>query len=242
VIDTHAHVLPGIDDGPATMAGAAAVCFAAAADGVETIVATPHQRHPMWPGNRAAAVAAACAALQAEIGERPRVVAGAEIRVDEDLLAEIDAYPDSGLLPLAGSRYLLLEFPTFGGSAPRPLLHELLVAGWRPVLAHAERIPRWVENPEELADLVALGAYVQITGGSVLGRFGRRIRACCAWLLDRNLVHFVGSDAHDTDVRPPGLAAAHQAITKGWGAAMADRLTRLNPADILADRPLPSLP
>ena len=239
MIDTHSHVLPGIDDGPATMAEAVAMCFTAAADGVEAVIATPHQRHPMWPNRDGAAIVALCEALQREVGDRPRILPGAEIRVDSELLADVDGLPASGLLPLAGSRYLLLEFPSIGGPDPRLLLHELLVAGWWPILAHAERVPRWVEDPESLAALAKLGALVQITGGSLLGSFGRRARVCCAWLLDRDLVHLVGSDAHDTDERPPGLTRAHEAITRGWGAAMADRLTRINPADILANRRLP---
>ena len=239
MIDTHSHVLPGLDDGPGTMAEAVAMCYASAADGVETVIATPHQRHQMWPNRDGAAIVAACEALQREVGDRPRILPGAEIRVDSELLADVDAFPASGLLPLAGSRYLLLEFPSLGGPEPRPLLHELLVAGWWPILAHAERVSRWVENPESLADLVQLGAFVQVTGGSLLGSFGRRARACCSWLLDRGLVHFVGSDAHDSDERPPGLTRAHEAITRGWGAAMADRLMTINPADILANLRLP---
>jgi protein-tyrosine phosphatase len=241
MIDTHCHVLPGVDDGPVTMAEAVAMCFASAADGVEVVIATPHQRHQMWPNRDGAAITALVGELQREVGDRPRIVAGAEIRVDSELLADLDAFEASGLLSLAGSRYLLLEFPNAGGPEPRPLLHELLVAGWRPILAHAERVPRWTESPEALAELVELGAYVQVTAGSVLGRFGRRARSCCTWLFDRNLVHFLGSDAHDTEERPPGLSLAHEAITRGWGASMADRLTRLNPSDILANQRLPEL-
>ena len=240
MIDTHSHVLPGVDDGPATMAEAVAMCFASAADRVEVVIATSHQRHPMWPNLDGAVLTALCGDLQREVGDRPRIVPGAEIRVDSELLADMDAMPASGMLSLAGSRYLLLEFPHAGGPEPRPLLHELLVAGWWPILAHAERIPRWVANPAELASLVELGCFVQVTSGSVLGRFGRQARTCCSWLLDRGLVHFIGSDAHDSEERPPGLSRAHQAITAGWGAAMADRLMRINPADILENLRLPA--
>jgi len=239
MIDTHIHVLPGIDDGPADMDEAVAICRMAAANGADTIIATPHQRHQLWPNRGTAALAARCGLVQQAVGDTPRIVTGAEIRVDAELLEDVDALPASGLTPLAGSRYLLLEFPSVGGPEPRSVLHELVVAGWRPILAHAERIPRFIECPEELADLVQLGAYVQITAGSLLGRFGRRARTCCSWLLDRGLVHFVGSDAHDTDERPPDLGRGHEAITQGWGAARADHLMIHNPQDILADRPLP---
>jgi protein-tyrosine phosphatase len=239
MIDTHFHVLPGIDDGPADLDEAVAMCRLAAAEGTSTIIATPHQRHQLWVNRGTAALAARCAEVQQAVGTAPRIVPGAEIRVDLELLSDVDALPTSGLTSLAGSRYLLLEFPSVGGPEPRPLLHELIVAGWRPVVAHAERIPRFIESPEEVAELVALGAFVQITAGSLLGRFGRRPRGCTTWLLDRDLVHFVGSDAHDASDRPPELGRGHEAITKGWGAAMADRLVLFNPESILADRPLP---
>ena len=241
MIDTHTHVLPGIDDGAQTMAQSIAMCRACAADGVEVMIATPHQRHEAWQNRDRAALEALRLELQAAVGERPRILLGAEIHVDSELLSDIDRLPASQLLPLAESRYLLLEFPAVGGPAPRPLLHELLVAGWWPILAHAERMPRWAANPVELAMLVELGAFVQITAGSVLGHLGKPARACCTWLLDRGLVHLVGSDTHDTVERPPGLSRAHQAITAGWGAAMADRLTRLNPGDILANRLPPAV-
>lgn len=236
MIDTHFHALPGVDDGPADMDEAVAMCRLAAAEGTTTIIATPHQRHERCPNRDGAALVALCTELQRQVGERPRIVPGAEIRVDDTLLAELDAYPAGGLLSLAGSRYLLLEFPFVGGVEPRPLVHELVVAGWQPILAHAERISRWIEQPEELADLVRLGAWVQITAGSVLGRFGRRVRGCAAWLLDRDLVHLAASDAHDTGGRPPELGLGHAALSRGWGTALADRLTITNPTEILAGR------
>jgi protein-tyrosine phosphatase len=239
MIDTHIHVLPGIDDGPADLGEAVAMCRMAAADGVDTIIATPHQRHVLWPNRGTSALAERCAEVQRAVGDSVRILPGAEIRVDAELLEDVDRIPESGLTPLAGSHHLLIEFPTVGGPEPRHLVHELAVAGWRPILAHVERIPRWIERPEEVVDLVRLGARVQVTARSLFGHFGRRARACCTWLLDRGLAHLLGSDAHDTVERPPELGRGHEAITKGWGAAMADRMTILNPADVIADRPIP---
>ena len=237
--DLHLHVLPGVDDGPATLDEAVAVCRLALADGCETLIVTPHQRHAFWSNREAAMLRSLCEQVQQAVGERPRVLPGAEIAVDSELLAEVDDFAASGLLALADSRYLLLEFPGGpGGPEPRGLVHELVVAGWRPILAHAERIPRWVERPEELAGLVEIGAAIQITAGSVLGSHGRGARTCCSWLLDRGLVHFAGSDAHDTVRRPPGLSAAWRAIRDGWGEEAAQAIFVDHPAAILADRPL----
>lgn len=242
--DLHLHVLPGVDDGPATLDEAVAVCRLALADGCETLIVTPHQRHAFWSNRDGPLLRELCSQVQQAVGERPRVVPGAEIAVDSELLAEVDGFAASGLLSLAGSRYLLLEFPTLPASGvdARGLVHELVVAGWRPILAHAERIPRWAERPEELAGLVEVGATIQITAGSVLGDHGRRARTCCSWLLDRGLVHFVGSDAHDTTRRPPGLSTAWRAIRDGWGEDAAQAIFVDHPAAILANRPLPTSP
>jgi protein-tyrosine phosphatase len=144
-----------------------------------------------------------------------------------------------GPLPLAGSRYLLLEFGA-GTAAPdaAELVHELSVGGWCPVLAHPELITWMVEDVAVIAHLVALGALAQVTAMSVTGDFGRRAQADCLRLIDLGLVHFVASDAHDLKRRPPGLEAAWKRIARTWGEAAARRLLVDNPGAVIADRPL----
>jgi protein-tyrosine phosphatase len=78
----------------------------------------------------------------------------------------------------------------------------------------------------------------QVTAMSVTGDFGRRPHADASALLDAGLVHFVASDAHGVRRRPPGLRRAFQAIAGRWGDETAHRLTKENPAAVLADRPL----
>jgi protein-tyrosine phosphatase len=148
-----------------------------------------------------------------------------------------------GPLPLAGSRYLLLEF----GSAASPpeaadLVHELSVAGWRPVLAHPELISWMAEDVAVVAHLVSLGAATQVTAMSVTGDFGRRAQADSHRLIELGLAHFVASDCHDLKRRPPGLAQAWKAIAASWGEEAARQLLLDNPRAVVADRPLPAYP
>ena len=89
-----------------------------------------------------------------------------------------------------------------------------------------------------LAGLVERGALLQLTAMSVTGEFGRRAQACCSFLLDEDLAHFVASDAHDPVNRPPVLSDAFRAIADGWGEARARRLTGDNPRAVLEGRPL----
>jgi len=283
VIDLHLHLLPGVDDGPETVAEAVEMCRMAAADGTTAVVTTPHQLHPLWLNEDIELLQTACDELRKAV-DAPEIHLGAEIRITSnllDLLPEIptassgprdrthnnsdptrapqfkiknstfkiasEASPVSQfniqnstlkierLIPLAGSNALLLEFfSTDTGLNPREIIHELVVAGLRPILAHPERIPWLTEDLGRLAELVDLGAEVQLTGGSITGRFGSRIRRICKDLLDLDLVHFVASDAHNTTTRPPGLSEAYAAVARGWGHDVAHLLFIENPNTIIA--------
>jgi protein-tyrosine phosphatase len=248
MIDLHCHVLPAIDDGARTLDEAVEMCRQAAAAGCEAMVATPHQRRGSWWNCDRARLAELRARLQEAVGPAPRILPGGEIRVDSQFLAEIlapggdFAAAAQGPLPLAGSRYLLLEFGPVAAQEAADLVHELSVAGWRPILAHPEHIPWMVEDPAVVPHLVSLGALTQVTAMSVTGDFGRRAQADALRLIERGLVHFVASDAHDLKRRPPGLERAWQALAGRWGDDAARELLVDNPAAVLADLPLPSSP
>jgi len=241
MIDIHAHLLPGIDDGPASLQEAAAMCRVAAADGCTALIATPHQRHALWWNGDGARLEDLRAAVESAAGGAVRLLLGAEVRVGEGLLEALDDSPRGDVTPLAGSRYLLLEFSRVHPDPdPAGLVHELAVAGWRPVLAHPEEIDWLADDPGELERLVSLGAALQVTGASLTGAYGRRFQERARALLDRGLVHFLASDAHDLAHRPPGLAEAYREVARRWGRDVAELLTVTNPRAVLEDRPLPA--
>lgn len=239
MIDIHTHVLPGVDDGAGSLLEAAAMCRMAAADGCEALVATPHQRTGTWFNGDPDFLAVLLRELQEEIGERPRLHLGGEIRIDEDLLAELDDLPRSGLIPLAGSRYLLLEFNRDGsGPDPAGLVRTLVEGGWRPILAHPEFIPRLDRNPPLVEELVGMGALLQVTAMSVTGDFGPERQRSTRRYLEAGLAHFVASDSHGSRWRPPGLSRARATIAATWGEELAERLTSHNPRAVIEDRTL----
>jgi protein-tyrosine phosphatase len=237
VIDLHCHILPGVDDGATSLADAVAMCRLAAADGCTAMVATPHQRHGSFPDATREALDAALAELTEALGgEPPELWMGAEVRVDSELLADLET-PAGKALALAGSHYLLLEFPRAEvGPAPEEVVHEVLLAGWRPVLAHPEVIP-WLGVPR-LGALVEGGALLQVTAAAVTAEFGRFPHQRVWELLEEGLVHFVASDSHSPTWRAPGLTLARAAIERRLGSGVARLLVEENPARVLADVPL----
>ncbi len=239
MIDLHIHVLPGIDDGPRDLDEAKLMCGMAAEGGCEVLVATPHQRHNRWWNNDAAQLEQLRGRVQEAVGERPQVLLGGEIRIDRELLGELAEAGRSGLQPLAGSRYLLLELDRHGGGPDTEnVVHELQVAGWRPILAHPELLPELARDLPLVRRLAGLGARFQVTAMSLTGDFGRRTRRVAAQLVDEGLVSFVASDAHSPTWRPPGLRKVFDEIAASWGEEAARRLTLDNPRAVLEDRPL----
>ncbi len=239
LIDLHTHVLPGIDDGAGSLTEAVEMCRRAAADGCATVVATPHLRHPRWWNGERRTLEELHAELSGRLDGRPRLCLGGEIALHSDSVGEIYDLPEGELLTLAGSRYVLLELDWHGlGPDVTDVVHELKVGGLFPVIAHPERV-RWLaSDPALLESLVERGACLQLTAMSVTGELGAGIRAVCEDLIEAGMVHFVASDAHDLELRPPGLAAAYAEVGDRFGDEVAQRLFIDHPRAVVEDRPL----
>jgi len=239
VIDLHAHLLPGVDDGAASLEEALELCRLAADDGCETLVATPHRRRDEWPDLPEAALGARLAEVEQAAGGRPRLQLGGEVRVDSDLARDLARSDRGGALPLAGSRYLLLELEPAGcGPDPAALVADLARAGWRPIVAHPELTPFLARDPETIPRLAAAGALFQLTAMSVTGEFGRAVRERAFALLEAGHAHFLASDAHRPHWRPTGLSPARAEVERRFGRERARALTELHPRAVLEDRPL----
>ena len=241
MLDLPCHVVPGIDDGPATLEDAIALCRAAAAAGTTALIATPHVSWD-YPAVNAAVVHAGVAAVNAALGGQSidvRVRAGAAFaisRVGDLSDAEV------GVLRLGGGPYSLLECPHAGGapSGVRESLRLFATRGHAIVLGHPERSKVFQSNPRMLESLVEGGALCCITARSLTGDFGLPSRAYAWDLLASGLVHAIASDAHDVAGRPPDLGP--QLDQAGLSESEIDYVAREAPEAIIAGAPVPPPP
>ena len=229
MIDIHCHILPGIDDGPQSMEESVSMARIAAEDGITHIVATPHIKYELTDPVSIKGLIAELNAILVSEGIPLTVLAGADISAVIDP-ALLNAYT------VNGSRYVLLEFPY--GRIPvsaHCTLFRFVSAGFRPIITHPERNMSVVSNPSLVSDLIARGALVQITAGSITGEFGPEAAMCSERLLRNGLVHFIGSDAHSSRRRLPLLSEAVRMAGKLIGQDAAISLVRENPRAVISD-------
>jgi protein-tyrosine phosphatase len=239
MFDIHCHILPGLDDGAKTMEDSLAMAEDAIADGITHVVGTPHSstEHKF----DFARVTAARKALQEALGERLTIATGCDFHLNPENLAMIRKNPPP--FCINQKDYLLVEFNEFSIPAwMDQTLHELQIAGLRPIVTHPERNNILRAQPERLNSWVRIGCYVQITAGSLAGVFGEGAKEdAWAWM-ERGLVHFVASDAHNMTRRPLKLSFAYEAISQQHGEEKARALLIDNPKAAFEGAPLPYVP
>ncbi len=237
LIDTHCHLLAGLDDGPADMDSAIEMCRAARADGVSRVLAVAHQ-NPCWPNATRDRILESAQQLQQRLdhdGISVRVLPCGEVMIGAELMDDWAA----GRLVSVGdaARYLLLEMPHGLLLDIGSLIAELVAEGVRPILAHPERYrPLWYQ-PGLMVDWIRRGCLMQACADGVLSREPQVQRQLRQWIA-RDWIHLVASDGHSLTTRPPQLAAAHDLIAHWTSPIVAQRLTYHHPLAIFESQRL----
>ena len=237
MIDIHAHILPGLDDGAQTLEEAVRLANAACEDGIVAVVATPHAdgtfgRRLGYTEQRLTELRQAFLAS----GLKLEVMPGCEALLTPEIAARAAA---GQYLTLNGSRYLLVEWPIYQlPTYVHQALFELRLKGFVPVLAHAERYQAVQTDVNMLVTLVERGALVQVTSGSLLGEFGPEAQRTAEIMLEHGLAHALASDVHSAIHRPPLLSAGATRATRLIGSDAARALVVDTPRAIVEDQPI----
>lgn len=240
MIDIHAHIIPGVDDGSPDMADSILMAELAVESGVDVIIATPHGN--MSEGydrqeqekEHTGLIRERMRELRAEIQRRKMpltILQGMEIFSTPD---SADMLKEGILLPLNGTSHCLIEFD-FEDSAQEctERIEEMLDIGFRPVIAHPERYTCIQHNISVAKQWISLGCQLQVNRGSIMGSFGRKPRRTVWEMLDQNMVTYIGSDAHSPYFRTTFMGDVYEVIADEFGNSTAEKLLKENAKEYL---------
>ncbi len=211
LVDFHAHLLPGLDDGTASLDEAISICRCLWDQGVDGVVVTPHVMAGGYSNSRERimdSLEQLRQSLQAE--DIPLALyPGSEVYLSPEIpewvsRRELVTLNDSG-------KYLLVELPYQEYPPETPwVVEELLRLGVRTVVAHPERNGAVARRADLLAGLVRGSALAQVNAGSLMGLYGLGTKRVARRFIKRGLVHLLGSDLHSGGRRSRLLPAAWQ--------------------------------
>ena len=233
--DLHTHVLPGLDDGAQTMEYALQMLHNAAASDVEVLAVTPHCNRSCDMSNYLDNNLKKCffRLQQAAIDIPVRLVLGAEAFTDAHLPQLLC---ENKIPTINGSRYLLTEFPMDAGPAfIQDMLQHILTLGYIPLIAHPERYISVCKTPQIVMPWLDMGCHLQLTGGSIIGEYGKTVQHTATILLQQDLVACVASDAHGLHHRSNFLLDVYDHLALRYSKHYAQCMMYENPMGICYD-------
>jgi len=231
MIDIHSHVLYGVDDGSPSRETSVEMLKAAAKNGVESIILTPHFFSD----------------TAGKINERLEALRPEAAKLDIELFSGCE-YDFSHLnankkFITLGERsdFILVDFCLpYIMPISRNILFEQQARGYQIVLAHPERLFS-KDNLSMLKELADTGIYFQLNAGSFRGDYGRSARKTARELVKHGLCHCIASDAHSVKNYKGQIPYCRKYIAKNFGSEAENVFFKKNPERILAGIPLISI-
>lgn len=240
-VDVHCHCLPGLDDGPANMEEAVALCRALADDGIRTVVATAHQMGTFENRVTAEKIRKGVPVLQESLvrnGVPLEILPGSDCHIDERIMDMLAA--DLIVTVADRNRFLMLELPHNVFIDIEPLIRDLAYRNIGVIISHPERNRALCRQLDTVSNWLRYHVSLQLTAASLLGDFGSDVYSASWHFIEKGWASLVATDAHDLSSRPPRLRAAYEAIGRRCGRAAAYQLCIENPTRMIKScDPLP---
>ena len=232
LVDVHSHILPGIDDGSPDVETSLKMIEALQSQGARAIVLTPHYysdsiSYEDFVARRDDALHLLEKSLPPG---SPKLIPAAEVYITKYLLnnSNLDA------LKIGNTDYALIEHP-FSCDFSQEIYDRLLSLnydyGIKPILAHIERYPAFMDDGDLLDSYIEMGCIAQVNISSFVDS-SRSLRKKLFKYLESGRIHLIGTDCHNLSSRKPDFETGVNAIIKKCGAEAVDVLERN--ANILA--------
>lgn len=235
MVDTHIHIIPGVDDGAIDMMMAREMLDMLVEQGVTDLIATSHSDSFLANHQKVMDQYGKLNVLIEETKLPIKLYLGSEVYCETVWMDEIIEGLNEGFIPsLNGTKYVLTEFYDIEEKDARYCLMGLLEAGWIPVIAHAERYRKL--KPSFLKKMKKLGCLIQMNAYSVGGEANPITKVIAYNLLQSELVDFLGSDAHRTTHRPPMVKKGLGFLEKYLSEAYVKKISYENAERLLLNR------
>ena len=234
MVDIHCHILYEVDDGADSAQTSRRIIDDMAHQQITDVIVTPHFRRHMfsYPSDKIEEAYQDLSAYAQEKGIR--LYPGCEYHVDHDIYKNLQ---EGRVHTLADTRYILTEYSYSDGlSRIVEYTQELVMRGYQPVIAHAERYQVFQRKPKLIYEAIDAGAMIQLNAGSVLGKEGWGVKRCARKLLDLEAADYIASDTHDLDERACHMGECRELVSRKYSEKMAQRLFRDNALQILSSR------
>ena len=238
MFDIHSHIIYKVDDGSRSLEESLQLIRSGVEQGAEGIFATSHYyleapTDPQEIRRKLKELRTKCEEEKIDVS----LYEGNEVLYFESMTERLQS---GEILTLAGSHYTLIEFyPLESYQVILKAVRNIRRAGFRPIIAHAERFRGLREHG--LSEVIRLGAYIQVST-EPLGKNGLH-----AWLdgetkfirnaIRQREVHFLGTDMHRMDRRPPVLRQAIRWIER-HAPDQAEALFKENVRNLIEDKEL----
>ena len=217
IYDIHCHIVPGVDDGATDIGETVKLLRMEYEQGVRTVIATPHFRFRMFetPAEKVREQFRLVEKAASEISPDLHVYLGCEFHANMEMLPMLR---EQKVMTMAGSRYVLTEFShNSEESYIRERLSALLSGGYKPIMAHIERYEATRNSLDFVEELADMGVYMQINADSITGKEGFFTKRYCNKIMKDGLLHFVGSDCHNSAKRSSRIGEAYRMVSAKFG-------------------------
>lgn len=196
-VDIHSHLLPRLDDGVKTFEESLLILEKMKRAGYQKAIITPHVIQETYP-NTSKQILNALQSLRARIRINQldmEVEAAAEYHIDEAFIKMMES--GENFLTF-GRNYILIETSFYNEPVYlKDVIFKLKANGLRPILAHPERYVYFQNNLKLLKDIADMNILFQVNMNSLAGFYDKAAQKLAEWMIERNMVNFLGSDCHN---------------------------------------------